>query len=64
MILTSGELLEFMENTPPEDWPSPRGYGYGSSTTAKRLKTWHIFVVEEFLNRMAAQAAQTPTKEG
>jgi hypothetical protein len=52
MILTSGELLEFMERTPPEEWPTPRGYGY-SGPAGKRLKVWHMAVVTEFLNRMA-----------
>jgi len=52
VILTSGELIEFMERTPPENWPTPRGYGYGKGPTGKRIKTWHLAVMREFIARM------------
>lgn len=53
MILTSGELLDLMESTEPKDWPSPpsRGYGY-NGTAGKRVKSWQISVVREFLRRL------------
>jgi hypothetical protein len=52
VILTSGELIEYMEATAPEDWPAPRGYGY-NGPAGERLKSWHIALVSEFLDRMA-----------
>jgi hypothetical protein len=61
VILTSGELLEFMEATPPEDWPTPRGYRYNGAA-GKRMKAHHLYVVRTFLERM--QAAQDPPGEG
>ena len=57
LLMTSSELIEFMEATPPEEWPYPpaRGCAY-SGKTGENIKGWHIFVVREFLARMDAPA--------
>lgn len=53
------DLLRFMEETEPKDWPSPRGYGYGDSSQARRLKKWHLWVVREMAERLQAQQGGT-----
>ena len=49
-----GDLLRIMKETTPEDWPSPRGYGYGNDD---KYKKWHLWVVCEFITRLGFMAS-------